>query len=288
MTIDRRDFLVTGSAAAVGAMLPGTAVAQTQDDVAAFEAEFEKVNTALRETFSDWGFRELTPHPIVSGDFTFNGGLRHDADAMMIMPGAFVIQPSARMSDIEERARPDLLPLFNVFLAMLPQGASDDEQVALAHALLTETFGLDPSRIAFASVPEAEKMHRPLANVGWDLDHKVLIRDPDEARRSRDSSGYFYPHPDEPFFVTSMGIYFRLSDEGETNFTTYPPPTEWTEIGELVIGQVPSPAIVLGVERVTLAASSRYPQWRHRLEQLQNAVEAAGIDTLPALDAFAN
>ncbi|MEM7443522.1 MAG: hypothetical protein AAF414_09365 [Pseudomonadota bacterium] len=159
--------------------------------------------------------------------------------------------------------------------------------VALAHALFTQSLGLDPGRVAFASVPEAEKMRAPFAAVGWDLDAKVHIRDPEEARRTRDSSGYFYPHPDEAFFVTSMGIYYRLTEEGEEGFATYPPPSNWTEIGELVIGQVPFPAIVLGVERLTLAASGRYPQWQHRLDQLREAVEAAGGDgDLPELDSF--
>jgi hypothetical protein len=286
MPINRRDFVLGTSATALGALLPGAAIAVTPEGVEAFEADFQATLAKVRAVFAEQGLTEISALPLVTDEPEFNAGLRHDADVTTLAPGQFVVQPSARVSDIAERTRGDLLPLFHVFACQLPPGTSRDAQVRLMMQTLSDSFGLDPARLAFASVPEAESLRPVLQHLGFDFDEKVKIRDRDEALATRDTSGYFFPVRDSDQYIVSAGIYYRLSDEGAPGFSVYPPPPGWTEVGEITVAGAEPPAMAIGIERITLAATGRYPAWEQRLETLFAQVREAGSVPQSVLDGF--
>ncbi len=289
MAINRRNFVKAGSTLAVSAAFSGIARAGLTHNTAEFRSAFTKTAELLRSSLTDRGFNEIQPLPIVTGRSDINGGLQFDADVSMLSPSTFVIQSAARVDDIAERGRTDLLPVFNVLACQAPSGQSNEEQAEFMLGLLTNDYGLDPDRIAFATIPSAETMRGTLEQSGFDFDAKVHVRDDAEALETRDTSGYFFPDPSNPdFFITSVGIYYRLTDEPDSGFAQYPPPAHWTEIGEFSLGGIDPPAFAIGVERLTLATSGFYPTWRDRLDVLFKIISshAKSDKKPPALDFF--
>ncbi|MDP5219581.1 hypothetical protein Q5Y75_20360 [Ruegeria sp. 2205SS24-7] len=287
MTMDRREVIKLGTAATLGAMLPSVALATPQN--AAFEASYDDVLRRLREALGAQGLQEVAPLSILSGNPAYNGGLRHDFDQSALPQGGFVIQPLARVEDIAERHRADVLPIFHEVGCHPPNSLGKADQTRLMIRLLTEGFGLDPSRLAFVSVPDSEDMRPVLDEMGLPYGEKVILRDAEEAFDARDGSGYFFPDPSgEDFFVT-MGVYYRVGDIDEPAPTSYPASANWTEIGEIVIAGETAPlGISLGAERLALAVSGQFPTWHERLGQLFAQVEqdATGDSEPAGLAAF--
>ena len=152
--------------------------------------------------------------------------------------------------------------------------------------LLTEGFALDPSRIAFVSVPQAEDMRVVLDSMGLPFDQKVLLRDEAEALAARDASGFFFPDPFGEEYLVTMGVYYRVGDTVEASPTAYPPSDNWTEIGEIIIGGEVAPlGISIGAERLTYAMTGQFPTWDQRLGALFANVQKDGIEP-PGLAAF--
>ncbi|MFA3919513.1 hypothetical protein [Ruegeria hyattellae] len=280
MTLDRRDVIKLGSALTVGTMLPSVALAATQN--AAFEAQYDTVLERLRAAYGSLGYKEAPALPIATGDATYNGGLRHDFDQSMLPQGAFVVQPLARVADVGERARSDVLPLFHEVGCHPPADMDRAAVTRLMLRLLTQEFELDPARLALVSVPQSEEMRPVLDEIGLPFSEKVILRNAEEAFEARDGSGYFFPDPTgEDFFVT-MGIYYRLVVAGDPAPAVYPPPANWTEIGEIVIaGDSAPPGLSIGAERLTLAVTGQYPSWDERLGALFAKVEAASAGQTP-------
>lgn len=252
----------------------GVARAGLMQDEQEFTKDFTKATDRLRTALRARGFTELGRKPITTGNLDHHGGLRVDADMTMLSPATFVIQPVARIDDISERGRTDLLPWFHVVGCQAPNDADVLNQAEIALSILVNDFGLDPGRLAFASVPAVEVMRGSFESVGFDFDAKVHIRDDDAARKARDSSGYFYPVPEDPeFFVRTLGIYYRLTDEGENRLSAYPPTAEWTEIAEFTIDGVNPGCFAFGLERLALAARGFYTSWDQRVPELIDLIE---------------
>ncbi|MCL6283649.1 hypothetical protein M3P21_08910 [Ruegeria sp. 2012CJ41-6] len=282
MTMDRREVIKLGTAATLGAVLPSVARATPQN--AAFEASYDDVLQRLRTGLNAQGLQEAAPLSIVSGDPAYNGGLRHDFDQSALPQGGFVIQPLARVEDIGERDRADVLPIFHEVGCHPPDDLDKAAQTRMLIRLLTEEFGLDPARLAFVSVPASEEMRPVLDEVGLPFSEKVILRDAEEAFEARDGSGYFFPNPDgEDFFVT-MGVYYRVGETDEPAPSAYPASANWTELGEIVIAGETAPlGVSLGAERLALAVSGQFPTWDERLGQLFAQVESdAGGSGEPA------
>jgi hypothetical protein len=274
MPIDRRDLIKHGSAFAVATMVSGTPRVGLTQNASDFGREFDAKMDLVRRSLVERGFAEVAPMPIVTGIHHYNGGLQHDADVSILTPASFVIQPSARVDDAVERGRTDLLPIFHVLASQAPEGQDHGAQARFMVGLLIDTFGLAPSRIAFATVPEAVVMQPAIGQAGFDFSEKVLIRDEEEALARRDTSGYFFPDPTDPnFLIVSVGVYYRLTEEGDAGFKVYPPPPEWTEVAEFSVSGIEPPAFAIGIERLALAASGFYPTWEERLPLLFEKVE---------------
>ncbi|MCG7521023.1 hypothetical protein [Ruegeria sp. Ofav3-42] len=284
MGLNRRRVVQLGTAATVGSMLPGLALsASNQND--SFEQEFADTLDRLKVAFSELGYTQTTPLSIATGANDYNGGLRHDFDQAELPMGAFVIQPLARVADVEEKQRPDVLPLFHE-VGCHPADADGQTTTRLMVGLLTDKFGLDPSRLAFVSVPQADTMRPVLDEIGLPFAKKVLLRDEAEALAARDASGYFFPDPFGDYYIVTMGVYYRVGETDEPAPTAYPPPPNWTEIGEIVIdGTVAPLGISIGAERLTYALTGQYPTWDQRLGLLFATAEENGAEP-PGLAAF--
>ncbi|MTI01216.1 hypothetical protein [Roseibium sp. RKSG952] len=285
MGLNRRKVVQLGTAATVGAMLPRIAIAAT-DQHEAFELEFRKTLDRLKSAFSELGLQEAAPLPIATGTDDYNGGLRHDFDQDALPTNAFVIQPLARVGDVGEKSRVDVLPLFHE-VGCHPEGdANGQTTTRLMIRLLTESFGLDPSRIALVSVPQADTMRPVLDEMGLPFAEKVLLRDEAEALAARDASGYFFPDPFGEDYIVTMGVYYRVGETDEPAPTSYPPSPNWTEIGEIVIDGTAAPlGISIGAERLTYAVTGQFPTWDQRLGALFDLIEQEGAEP-PGLVAF--
>ncbi|NVO56195.1 hypothetical protein HW561_10380 [Rhodobacteraceae bacterium B1Z28] len=285
MELNRRKAVQLGTAATLSSMLPGGAVATTgQSDE--FEAAFQDTLTRVRDIFSGLGVSEDQPLPIVTGISDYNGGLRHDFDQSALPTGSFVVQPLARVADVNEKNRKDILPLFHEVGCHPAQVADGQVTTRLMVRVLTEDLGLDPSRIAFVSVPQSTGVRPALDEMGLPFSEKVLLRDETEALAARDASGYFFPDPFGEEYLITMGVYYRVEDTDEPAPATYPPSANWTEIGEIIIGGEVAPlGISIGAERLTYALTGEFPAWDQRLGALFAQVEKEGAEP-PGLTAF--
>ncbi len=284
MGLNRRRVVQLGTAATVGTLLPRmTLAAADRNEV--FEQALAETLAQLRTSFAQLGFTEAPSLPIVSGRDEYNGGLRHDFDQSVLPSGAFVIQPLARVADVDERSRPDVLPLFHE-VGCHPAAADGQVTTRLMMQLLTEGFGLDPARIAFVSVPQADGMRPVLDELGLPFAEKVLLRDEAEALAARDASGFFFPDPFGDAYIVTMGVYYRLTNSDDPAPSAYPPSAHWTEIGEIIVAGDAAPlGISIGAERLTYALTGQYPSWDQRLGALFAQIGQDG-PAPPGLTAF--
>ena len=277
MELNRRRAVQLGTAATLGAVLPGVTNANI-DPNPDFEAAFERTLARLKDVFSDLGFAETQPLSIVTGDDAYNGGLRHDFDQSALPTEAFVIQPLARVGDIAEKNRADILPLFHEIGCHPARGTDGQVATRLMVRVLTDNLGLDPARIAFVSVSQSTDIRPVLDELGLPFTEKVLLRDDVEALAARDASGYFFPDPFGEDYLVTMGVYYRVGETDEPAPATYPPSPNWTEIGEIIIGGKVAPlGISIGAERLTYAMTGQFPTWEERLGTLLIQVEQTGV-----------
>lgn len=285
MGLNRRKVVQMGTAAAIGTAIPRLAFgAGGRND--AFESRFSETLAGLQAAFAARGFAESQPLSIVTGNTSYNGGLRHDFDQSALPTNSFIIQPLARVSDVDEKTRPDVLPLFHE-VGCHPGGPiSGQDATRLMLDLLTRDFGLDPARMAFVSVPQANDMRPVLDEMNLPFAEKVLLRDEAEALAARDASGYFFPDPFGEDYLVTMGVYYRVGDQDEPAPTSYPPSSNWTEIGETIIGGDAAPlGISIGAERLTYALTGQFPTWDQRLGALFAQTEQEGASP-PGIAAF--
>jgi len=287
MEMDRRTAVQLGTAATLGALLPRSALAAAEQN-ATFETAFQETLSRLKAAFSDLGIQEVRPLPIATQQTNYNGGLRHDFDQSALPAKSFIIQPLARVGDVEEKSRPDVLPLFHEVGCHPDQGTTGQQTTEIMLRLLTEALGLDPARIAFVSVPQADDMGPVLGDLGFPFAEKVLLRNEAEALAARDASGFFFPDPFGDAYLVTMGVYYRIGERDEISPTSYPPSGNWTEIGEIVIAGEAAPlGLSIGAERLTLALTGLYPSWDQRLGALSEQVIAdSGGTEPPGLAAF--
>lgn len=284
MGLNRRRVVQLGSAATIGTLISGVGAAAT-DQNDRFEQEFANTLNQLRTALSELDLNEVEPLSLASGVDDYNGGLRHDFDQSVLPSGAYVIQPLARVADVDEKSRADVLPMFHE-VGCHPADANGQAMIRLMMQILTQSFGLDPPRIAFVSVPQADDMRPVLDALGLPFTEKVLLRDEAEALAARDASGFFFPDPFGDEYLVTMGVYYRLGGTDETAPTAYPPSDNWTEIGEVVIGGQAAPlGISIGAERLTYARTGQYPTWDQRLGALFSKIEDEGAEP-PGLAAF--
>lgn len=284
MRLNRRRVVQLGTVATAGSLLPRVTLGAA-DQNAGFEQDLTETLTRLRSLLSDFGLTEAEPLSIASGIDDYNGGLRHDFDQSVLPPGAFVIQPLARVADIDEKSRADVLPLFHE-VGCHPADADGPSTIRMMVRLLVDGFGLDPARLAFVSVPQADDMRLVLDDLDLSFTDKVHLRDEAEALAARDASGFFFPDPFGDDYLVTMGVYYRIGDIAEPAPAAYPPSENWTEIGEIIISGEAAPlGISIGAERLTFALTGNYPTWDQQLSALFALVEKESTEP-PGISEF--
>lgn len=271
--MNRRDFVLASASLATTLMLPQRASAATET---AFDRGYDDILAKLQATFFANGYNQLSADPFVTENADHNAGLRSMIDYRSFAPGTHIVQTCARIDDISETHRSDILPVFTQFGGLLPNNHAEDAHLALAMDVLSNSIGLDPSRLAIVSVPEVEALRPHIEAQGLDFESQVWIRDPSEAKSARDSSGYIFPIVGSDMFVVSAGLYYRLDDATDDSLSAYPPSAKWTEIGELIIAGNDPLGLVFGVERLVLAATGEYPTWEEQLPKLFDFAGASG------------
>jgi len=283
MQSERRKFLRGSAYLAASFALPQSMPATTLAAEASKPAGGTDVETSLLAFFSAKGYRKIAPKPLVADNHDFNGGLRYDDTGTVELPGQMIVQPAARLSDIAEKGRPDVLPLFHIFRCDAQAGQNRDDLFALAIAYLTGPLRLDAARLAIVSIPPFTQLKTTVQLSGVDWERQVHLRDPDAAFKAGDGSGIFrHPGPDYVPAMPTAGIYYRLDGGAGDPPKVHPLPAAWTEIGEFMIADNGEAFFVFGVERLQLAATGSIPSWGEQLPNLLNRIRRdAGDRAMP-------
>ncbi len=288
MKTQRRQIL-KGAAAltAASAITPaGTAFAAvTGSD---FDEHVARIRNTLVQHLSAGGYTQIDAAPLVTENHDFNGGLRYDADAVPAADGQFLIQPSARVADISEKNRHDVLPMFHIVRFDRQANHSIADSLKEGLNTLTGPLELDAERLAFVSVPAFEEYRSVLEENGIDWAKQVYIRDDQEARSAKDGSGYFQNPGDKnaPVLLTA-GTHYCLDDTRPDGKFSHPVPSSMTEIGELVLEPETSEAAGFGLERLAYAQTGSIPSWEDRLVDLLSEIDAASAgDAAPPAKAL--
>ncbi len=269
MKIPRRGLLKQGALFAAAMMLPQAAPKRAVAGQDASAAEVDRIEVSIVTHFSDKGFRQVRPAPLVTEDFSFNGGLRYDDTGILETPASFVVQPCARTADIAEKHRGDVLPLFHIFRFDGKPGEDRTDAFAHVFGYLTGPLKLDPAHLAFVSIPSFAGLRPHATRAGVDWERQVVLRDPDAALKAGDGSGIFR-HPGDRTLpaIPTAGIYYWVAQGTATPAENHPLPGSWTEIGELFIAENGGAAFAFGLERLLFAAMGKMPTWDEQLPRL--------------------
>lgn len=273
----RRQFLKGAAALTAASAVPAASGAAAFEGDSPFDNNAEGVRAGLLDHFSSLGYEQSPPATFVTDDYTFNGGLRYDDSGVPPASGQIFVQPSARVEDITQKNRHDVLPLFHILRIDRFNTQSVEDGINTIFSALTDALNLDPDRMLFVSVPALEQYRSALEAKGIDWTSQVHIRNEAAARKALDGSGYFRDPTNKnlPPQVTA-GIYYCLDQMCPDTELTYPVQTNATEIGELILEPSIAAAAGFGIERLAYAQSGSIRSWEEQIIHLFSAIEAAG------------
>jgi hypothetical protein len=282
MKIPRRGLLKGSAVLAATMLLPNRARLHAATPGMGPSPEVEHAEATLVSYLSGKGYRQITPAPFVTGDDSFNGGLRYDDSGIAETPGTFFIQPCARTSDIADRHRKDVLPIFHILRFDGKPGEDRSDAFMLLMGCLEGSLHLDPARLAFVSIPSFKGLRPQVAKTGMTWDRQVIIREPGDALNAGDGSGFFrHPGDKAAPAIPTAGLYYWVGAGGPKPLTTYPLPATWTEIGELFIAEKGLASFGLGIERLAYAATGKMPTWNAQLSRLHAQIDRASAPGAP-------
>ncbi len=276
MKLNRRQVITTALAASLSGALPRTAISKS-DGVSNLQSQFEKLGLAKAE-----------PMPIVVQRSEFNGGLLYDESHSDMPKGSYLLQPCARIDDVEKKGRTGVLPMFHIARLDWPDGTSIEQGVINSMALLKDGLGLDTAKIAMVGTPTLDQYKPILENAGID-NRRIVIRSQQEAKSAGNGSGVFrHPDDDAIEFVTA-GIYLWLPDSPPASVNAYPLSDDWLEIGEISLDLSFPLGAGFGLERLLFAQGGEFPDWETQKQQLLEKIDQESAGEVPAGRAiFAN
>ena len=272
----RRSFL-RGSAlltlsSIVSPGFAGKAGAQSVGFVDAVEA----TRKTVLGHFSQHSYRVVEATALATGRAQLNGGLRHWPPETLQQPGHMVIQPIAKLDDIGERHRPDVLPVFHVFISYRKSGDTPADAFDHQLAFLLDRMKLDRERVVLISSEFLEPF-RPVVErhkINWN--RQVFMRKSGEAKAAGDGSGFIrIETPGGPYEAATVGVHYWLGKRPIPRIAAYPPASEWTEVGETILDDKVPNGFVIGIERLLLALTGAYPTWDEYMGQLVKYVETS-------------
>lgn len=271
----RRSVLKRGVLLASAAILSrtfGDGRAQAGSD---FVQAHDENSVAMQNFFEKLGYHNSDRSPIVTNDHDFNGGLRFDETGLLSEPGQMVTQRCARLEDIEKKGRPDTLPIFNIFACNRSEGTGVTQSTAQLLSFLVDVGGIDPRRLAIVSTPRISEFLSVFKAGGIDISKQIHLREELEAMEAMDGSGYFrFPGQSQAPVLATAGIYCWIGKGTPQNLVSYPPPADWTELGEICLDENEPLAFGVGTERLTLASSGLTPTWDEHLAILLSQIDS--------------
>ena len=241
-----------------------------------FAEAFASVRQKTLDYHRDLGYQLVEPKSLLTGD-SFNGGLRYDESGTLddAPDRAMIVQDCARIADIGERERHDILPYFHIFGCQCRNHHDRARIMAETLEFLLGPVGLDPKRLALVSVDGLSNYRDLLAGFGIDWQHQVVIRDAEAARAAGDGSGHFRPkgHPHQPDVVTA-GVHTWMGEGPAPSVTSYPLPDRWTEIAEMGLAADSGIVNGIGLERLVYATTGLWPGWEEQRKLLLAQIEA--------------
>ncbi len=266
MLKQRRALLKASALIAASSVLPSRTYSADEAKGSGLDGPTHLVHVSMIDYFADKGYRMAGSLPTITGDESFNAGLRYDETGVDVLPGQMIIQPCVRVEDIARKHRRDVLPLFHIFCCFAPPDHSKMDTFKQLMAYLDVNDGLKKSHLQFVSTSEFEPFLPILAEHGIDTDRQVFFRDTKEAQVAADGSG-FYRFPGDPsaHAFATVGIYYWIDEGDPPVFSTYPQTAGWSEIGEASTDATVQFAFGLGTERFALATTGQIPDWQDRL-----------------------
>lgn len=289
MKTQRRQILKGAAALTAASALNPARTALAAISNSAFNEHVDRIRDTLLQHLSAKGYNLIDAAPLVTENHDFNGGLQFDTSTIPTADGRLLVQPSARVDDISQKNRHDVLPIFHILRFDRKAGQSIADGLNEGMNTLTGPLALDPARLAFVSVSAFEAYRPVLEKHGIDWAKQVYIRDDQEARKAKDGSGFFqYPGNDSAPLLLTAGTHYCLDDACSEDKLSYPVTSTMTEIGELLLDPEVPMAAGFGLERLAYAQSGTIPTWEDRLIDLLSEIEAAsaGKTTPPAKALF--
>ena len=274
MKLPRRRVLQGSAAMALSSLAPWAAQADQDADMRVFLRGISITRSNLLNFFPSKGYREGTSLPIVTGRNDFNGGLRYDDSDIPFVPRQMVVQACARVEDIAEKQRDDVLPLFHIFRCDRIDGDPARETLDQLLERLTLAFEFTPERIGFVSVPAFAAL-RPVVeryDIRWS--RQVFLRDLESARAAGDGSGHFrHPSGEHGPGLATVGVYYWMGDGTPGPLRGYPPTTGWIEIAEAAIEDDSPLAFSIGLERLFFNIVGFRPSWNAQVARLLERID---------------
>ncbi|MEM7463309.1 MAG: hypothetical protein AAF362_11600 [Pseudomonadota bacterium] len=267
MKLNRRQVITTALAASVSSAWPRTARAEGAPNL---QSQFEKL-----------GLTKAEPMPIVVQGSDFNGGLLYDESYSDMPKGSYLLQPCARIGDVEKKGRTGVLPMFHIARLDWPDGTSIEQGIANSLALLKDGLGLDTENVVLVGTPVLEQ-YRSIFDSAGIGNRQIIIRSEQEAKAAGNGSGVFrHPDDDAIEFVTA-GIYLWLRDSPPASVNAYPLSDDWLEIGEISLDPSFPLGAGFGIERLLLAQGSELPDWEIQKQQLLEMIDSDSAGEIPA------
>lgn len=234
-----------------------------------FEEALVRVTAEARLYHDDRGYTEIRARPLITGH-DFNAGLRHDEfDALAAAePGSCVIQNIARVEDIWNRNRHDVLAYFHVFFCNWRSGEQAVDALAEKLDFLITHLGMPARRLAVVGA-DALGPYRQLIEESGIAPERIHQREETMALAMGDGSGWFRPegHP-EGLAVPTVAFYAWLGVDEAPPVTEYPLHSDWIEIGETGLDPTKVISQGFGLERLVYALTGLYPSWHDRRASL--------------------
>ena len=265
MKINRRAFVEVTVVLGAASQMWNSAGVSLAHGASAGDMTVEGLTTLAVRYFSDLGYSQVKPRPIIS-DAEFNGGLNYDEDGMGAgaTRSIFVVQPCARVEDALAPNKPGTLPLFTVLGFCPAEASAKQRRTRDLLTFMTVTVGLDSKRLRITTTDLARPLFPEFNSFGIGFE-QIRVQSLEKAKADGSGSGWFEPkgHPNRPAY-SSYSIEYLMSNGTEI------------EIAEVAVEPVAphNGGGAIGLERVTMARNDRLMTSEHVMPKFKQGIEA--------------
>ena len=225
----------------------------------------EDVTNLAVQYFTSKGYAAAAPKPLITG-VDHNGGLSYDEDSFGTgsTRSLYVIQPCARVDDVQTQEKHGTLPFFTLFALYPAETVAAQRRTSDLLEFMTAVVGLDAKRLRVTTTELARPLLADFERHGIGS-NQIRLRPVAEAQADGAGSGWFEPkgHPNAPAFA-SYSVEFVMADGTES------------EIVESAVEIAPphNGGAGFGLERLTMARNDQHMSWDDGAKAFKQAVEA--------------